>query len=415
MATGAKVETWHYRPRWAASLLQQRLASFPVVAITGPRQVGKSTLLRHERPTSAFHYLDLDDLELRARVQRDLWLPWEGHDRVVVDEVHRIPQLLTALKAEVDRRSRDLRVVISGSANLLLMRQISESLAGRAAYLDLLPVAVGEWEGAPPPDVLSRLLDGVAPEEATAPCRAPAHEILRGLLPPARGLDRPEVWWDAYVRTYLERDLRDLTQVQSLPDFRRVMQLLALRNAQVVNETEVASAASVSQPTVHRWVGLLEVSQLLVRLPAFAVKRGKRLMKRPKYHMVDPGLAALLCGLFSASDVEAAPEYGALFETLVLSQVRVLASLLSPPAALFHWRTSEGKEVDLVVTRGRRMTAIECKCSRRARSADVSHLRLFRSLHPACKLGVLVYAGSRIQHMGDGIVALPWTVLAGLS
>jgi predicted AAA+ superfamily ATPase len=170
----------------------------------------------------------------------------------------------------------------------------------------------------------------------------------------------------------------------------------------------------LSQPTIHRWLKLLEVSQLLIRLPAFASNRGKRLIKRPKYHLADPGLAAHLCGLLSAEEVGAAREYGSLFETLVFTQLRVLASLLGPPAALHHWRTSDGKEVDLVVTRGRKMAAFDCRSSLRARTADTNHLRQFRALHPECKVGVLVYAGREIQHLGDGIVALPWTVLAGL-
>jgi predicted AAA+ superfamily ATPase len=405
---------WTYRPRWAAAPLRQRLKDFPVLAITGPRQVGKSTLLRHESPVSDFDYIDLDDLELRARIQRDPELPWEGRDRVVVDEVQRIPQLLTSLKAEVDRRSRRMQVVISGSANLLLMRGVSESLAGRAAHLDLLPCSLGEWRGSSPPDLLSRLLKGSALKETKVSSRAPSQEIYRGLLPPARLARRPEIWWEAYVRTYLERDLRDLSMVQSLPDFRRLLELVALRNGQIVNESEVASGLGLSQPTVHRWINLLEISQLLLRLPAYTANRGKRLMKRPKYHLVDPGLAAFLCGLHSAKGVEAAQEYGALFETLVLSQLRVLASLMTPRASLFHWRTSDGKEVDLVLTQGRRMTAFECKCTRRARAADTGHLRLFRKLHPQCKQGVLVYAGNRVQNMGEGIVALPWTLLAGL-
>lgn len=408
-------DEWIYRPRWAAAVLRQRLKAFPVVVVTGPRQVGKSTLLRAEPPFADFHYLDLDDLEMRARVERDPDLPWEGRDRVVVDEVHRVPELLSALKAEVDRRSRRLRVVLSGSANLLLMSQVSESLAGRAAYIDLLPFAVGEWEGLTPPDLLPRLLKGEAPaEKQVRTKRNAAQEIHRGMLPPPRELAPPEVWWDSYVRTYLERDLRDLSQVQSLPDFRRVLELLALRTAQTVNESEVATAIGLSQPTVHRWVNLLEVSQLLIRLPAFTTNRGKRLMKRPKYHLVDPGLAAFLCGLLSADEIQGAQEHGALFETFGVLQVRVLASLLSPPAALFHWRTSDGKEVDLIATQGRRMVAFEFKCSRKARSADAENLRLFRELHPECGLGVLVYTGDQVQRLGDGIVALPWTTLAGL-
>ncbi len=376
------------------------------------RQTGKSTLLRHERPFAAFDSFDLDDMETRRRFQQDPGLPWEGRERVIVDEVHQVPELLPALKAHVDRNPA-FRAVLSGSANLLMMRDVSESLAGRAVYLDLMPFGVGEWREAPAPSILEDLLSGSGPSHIPATPGDPAADIARGLLPPARLHPHPGVWWDAYVRTYLERDLRDLSNVSSLPDFRRLMELLALHCGQVQKETEFARRLAISQPTVHRWINLLETSNVLVRVPAFAVNRGKRLTKRPKAYLADPGLASFLSGLYSADEVEQSREYGALFETLVLHHLRLLASLMSPPARVFHWRTSDGKEVDFVVTHGRRSLAIECKATTRPRESHARHLRLFRNLHPECAAGVVIHAGSQAEPIGRGLFALPWTVLAG--
>ncbi|MCK6526623.1 ATP-binding protein [Myxococcota bacterium] len=402
-----------YHPRWAAGILRERLRDFPAVVVTGPRQVGKSTLLRHELAGEGYTFLDLDESEQRRRLAADPALAWAGRDRVVIDEVHRVPEILPSLKAEVDRRAA-LRVVLSGSANLLLMKGVSESLAGRAAYMELLPPAVGEWEDRGAPFLLGSLLRGELPPEAPATPRSPWPDVARGMLPPARLREEPIPWWDAYVRTYLERDLRDLSAISSLPDFRRLMALLALHTGQMLNETELASRLSVSQPTVHRYLGLLEISHLFAPLPGFADNRGKRIIRRPRAYLADPGLASFLAGLYTPDEVAASREAGPLFESLVFHHLRVLASLLTPPAQLYFWRTTDGKEVDFVLVHGRRILAFECKASTRPVSSDAAHLRLFRSLYPECAAAVVVHAGDRVAHLGNDVVALPWTMLAGL-
>jgi predicted AAA+ superfamily ATPase len=403
-----------FRHRWVASELSCLHDDFPVVVVTGPRQVGKSTLLRNTPPFSGYPFLDLDRLELQRRLDQDPGLAWRGRDRVVIDEVQRIPSLLSDLKAHADDVGAGFRAVISGSANLLLMKQVTESLAGRAATLHLQPFALGEWEGCPRPLILERLLSGELPEEQGVGIWDPAPEMIRGFLPRPRQLDRPQRWWEAYVQTYLERDLRQLAQVQSLPDFQRLLALLALHSAQVLNETALSRKLAVSQATVHRHIGLVEVSNLLFRLPAWTVNRGKRVTKRPKLHLADPGLAAFLAGLHSADEVREARESGALFESLVWQQLRVLASLMERPARLHHWRSSDGKEVDLVLSSGRKLLAFECKWTERPLASDARHLRLFRELHPECAVGVVVHAGSRIEHLGGGIVAIPWQVIGGV-
>lgn len=403
-----------FRDRWTEPDLERALDDLPVAVLTGPRQVGKSTLLRNAAFLRGVDVLDLDDLELRGRLEADPGLAWAGRDRVVVDEVQRVPDLLPSLKAHVDQHRDTFQAVLSGSANLLLMRDVAESLAGRAAYLELLPFALGEWHGKRPPDLLDLLLAGELPAEGPAADADADAAIHRGLLPPPLEARQPTAWWDAYVRTYLERDLRDLSEVASLPDFRRVMAWLALGSGQVLNESEIARRVAVSQPTVHRHLNLLEVSHLVHRIPAWAENRGKRVTKRPKLHWADPGLAAFLAGLFAPEDVRDSREAGALFETMVVHHLRVLASLRTPHAHLHHWRTSDGKEVDVVLSWGRQLLAFECKRTRRPSVADAAHLRLFRELHPECAAAVLVHGGDRICHLGGRVLALPWTVLAGL-
>ena len=402
----------NYRPRRVAPLLVNRLRDSPVVVLTGPRQAGKTTLLRHEPALADFAFLDLDDLRLRARLALDPELAWQGRSHLVIDEVQRLPVLLEALRSRVDLDRDGTRVVVTGSANLLLMREVAESLAGRAAYMELMPFAHGEWFQRPRPPLLETLLAGQLPAEGVHPCPPAAEVIARGLLPPCLLASDPVSWWDAYVRTVIERDLRDLAQIHSLPDFRRLMGLLALRSAHTVNVSELARSLQMSQPTVHRHINLLMVSHLAVSLPAWAVNRGKRVARRPKLHLIDPGLAAFLAGLHSAAEVRGAREAGALFETLVHHHLRRLASTMTPAGLVHHWRTSDGKEVDLVLTHGRKMVAFECKLTDRPLASHARHLRLFRELHPECVAGVVVHGGERIEHLGRGIVALPWSMLA---
>ena len=404
---------FQYRPRWISDIIRRRHEDFPVVVVTGMRQAGKSTLLRREPPFSEYDLLDLDDLELRGRLRVDAGLAWDGRSRVVLDEVHKVPELLEALKAHVDACAGAFRAVLSGSAVLLLHRGVAESLAGRASYVTLGPCTLGEWESHPPPSVLEDLLAGRAPTGRGRATDAAA-VIARGLLPAVLGHNDPSAWWEAYTATYLERDLRDLSAVQSLPDFRRLLGLVALRTSQTLNETAMAGELGLSQPTVHRHVNLMEVSGVVQRLPAFFRNRGKRIAKRPKLHVTDPGMAAFLAGLYTPEAVRRASEAGALFESLVRQHVAVLASLMSPTARLFHWRTSDGKEVDLIIEHGRSVVAMECKLSHRVTHHDARHLRLFKELHPECVAAAVVYTGEEVVALGRGVWAVPWTLLAGL-
>jgi len=407
---------WIYKRRWLEGRLADAVRTHPVTIVTGARQVGKSTLLRHAEPVARWRYLSLDDLDVLALAEKSPEELWAGTDTVVIDEAQRIPSLFLAVKKAVDRE-RKRRFVLSGSANLLLLHRVSESLAGRAVYLVLGPMTLGERSGKPAPDILRRLLRGSIPDEGKVPpAPDPLGSAIVGFMPATMWLPSQEAaidWWSGYVMTYLERDLRDLSQVASLSDFRRVMEITALRTGRILNQTEVARDAGVSQPTVHRYLNLLEISFLLHRLPAYAVSRTKRLIKSPKIYWADPGLATFLMGHYSAEELRESREAGPVFENLVLLHLRVLAELLRPPARLHYWRTVTGAEVDFVLEWGRSLLAFEVKLGRTARHQDAKSLRLFLSEYPGCALGVLVYCGDEIVRLGEKIVALPWQVLAG--
>lgn len=407
----------HFLPRWLAPQLGRAIADHPVVVLTGARQVGKSTLLKHEEPTKRWKYVTLDNLDALRQGERAPADLWAGADHVILDEVQRLPGILSAVKQAVDEHPKKMRFILSGSANLLLMRQVSESLAGRAVYLSLLPMTIGELHGKPSPTWLEAILGGRFPQEGRSAAAAddPASAISKGLMPGLLSLPAAEGrtrWWEGYAATYLERDLRQLSQVESLSDFRTVMEVLALRTGNLINQTGVARDSHVSQPTVHRYLKLLETTCLIDRLAAFSRNRTTRLVKAPKLYWVDPALAAYLSGLHDEAALKASRDAGALFENLIFHHLKVLAGMVTPKMRICYWRTVKGNEVDFVLEWGRKIAAVEVKLTSSPRYADCEGLEAFLKEHPEASGGILIHAGRDVVRMGTKIVALPWTALA---
>lgn len=397
-------------PRHVTSSLVERLNVMPALVVTGARQTGKSTLAQQLTP-GARHYRSLDNLDVLDAAQHDPEALVGGSDAVTLDEIQRAPDLLHAVKVAIDRRRTPGRFLLTGSADLLLMRRVSESLAGRASYLTLWPMTrreqrgqggCGLWEAllaAREEDWLDLLTaEPDTPEDWRALAR-------RGGFPiPAVRLRRAEeraVWFDGYVRTYLERDLQDLASISALPDFRRLMRATALRLGQLLNQTELGRDVALPQPTVHRWLNLLETSYLLNRLPAYAVNRTKRLVKSPKLYWGDTGVALHLAGL--------AKPGGAHLENLILHDLLVWRDTRLPRAELMYWRTTLGEEVDFVIEAGDRLLPIEVKASGRPRLADAANLRAFRGeygskAHP----GLLLHTGNKLEWLTPDVLAVPW-------
>lgn len=411
-------KTEAYRPRWITPLLQNAIQDHPVVVLTGARQVGKSTLLLNAEPFRDWRFHSLDDFDTLRQAREKPEALWAGAEQVVLDEVQRAPGLLSAIKQAVDRHPRRMRFMLSGSANLLLMKQVSESLAGRAVYFVLDPMALGEINTIEQPSVLSQILAENWPVEGSvAPSPPdPTDLLLRGLMPPLLSLDSAQAWarwWEGYIATYLERDLRQVSQVEALLDFRRLMELVGLRSAQLLNQSEVARDAHLTQPTVHRYLNLLETTHLFERVPAYSASRTTRLLKSPKAFWNDPGLAIFLSGYFDREDLRKAREYGAYFETLIYHHLRVWTRLMTPAARLYFWRTRAGAEVDFVLEHGRRVLALEVKHSSNPGYGDTAGLRAFLAEHPKAIGGVLLHSGQEIRRLDEKIVSLPWTLVTG--
>lgn len=397
-------------PRLVESELAERLRVMPAVVVTGARQTGKSTLVA-ERVAGARRYATLDDLDVLDAARRDPESLLGGRGALTLDEVQREPGLLASIKRSIDRDRRAGRFLLAGSANLLLMRRVSETLAGRASYLTLWPMTRGEQLG----EGRSGRWDELLATRETSwldllAARADAPEDWRvlaqrgGFPTPALQLDSAKaraIWFDGYVRTYLERDLQDLAAISALPDFRRLMRAACLRIGQLVNQTELGRDVALPQATVHRWLNLLETSYMLVRLPAYAVNRTKRLIKMPKLYWGDVGVALHL-------SQTAQPE-GAHLENLVLHDLLAWRDARLERAELGHWRTANGEEVDLVVETDGRLLPIEVKSTARPTLAHTAHLRAFQAEYgKKSHAGLLLHTGSETSWLAPDVLAVPW-------
>lgn len=400
-------------PRLAARLLERALAAFPVVVVMGARQTGKSTLVQSKPFRAGRLYLTLDDpaVQERARAAPDELVRSAPH--ITLDEVQRAPDLLLAVKRAVDgeRPRRTGRFILTSSANLLLMQRVSESLAGRAAYVQLWPLTRRERLGLATAGIWTDLL--AAPRSdwlrLVLSQRSPAadwHEEagIGGYPTPALELDSDDarsLWFDGYVRTYLERDLRSLAAIDNLIDFRRVMRAACLRSGQLINQTEISRDTQVPRATVQRYLQLLETSYQFLPLPAYAVNRTKRLIKTAKAYWSDPGLGRWLGG-------ETGPT-GAWFENLVLADLLAWRDGQAPRPEVLYWRTTAGDEVDFVIEAGDRLLAVEVKTTANPGRRDTRGLRLFRDEHEDRSAGgLLLHTGTQTQWLADSILAAPW-------
>ena len=402
-----------FLPRTAETLVERALATMPVVVLMGARQTGKSTLARIPPRADSRSYVTLDDYDVLGQARTSPSDLVRRAPLLTLDEVQREPDVLLAVKAAVDedRPRRPGRFLLIGSANLLLMAGVSETLAGRATYVPLWPFTRREQLGLGTAGIWSELLatklehwldlvgSQVAPHEDWSAL------ALRGGYPtPALELeDRAgrELWYDGYVRTYLERDLQMLTSVDNLVDFRRLMRAACLRLGGLLNQTDLARDVGLPRQTASRYLSLLETSYQLIRLEPYSVNRTKRLTKTPKLYWSDTGLAAHLAGVSELP--------GSYLENLVLGDLLAWRDASEPRAEFLFWRTHSGEEVDFLIEVGGCLLPVEVKAASRVTPRDARHLQTFRAEYGEAVLGGLVlYGGEEVFWLAEGILAVPW-------
>jgi len=375
-------------------------------------QTGKTTLTKSIEPSRS--YFTLDDMGVLDQAARnpDALLATRP---VTLDEVQRAPQLLLAVKRAVDEHRRAGDFILTGSANLLLMEKVADTLAGRALYLELPPFCPAEWlerKGALEPldQLFSPNFDWRQWPDQPGDWQP---WLLRGGFPPALQIaseaDRA-LWFAAYVQTYLERDLRHLSAVSSLPDFQRVMALASQRTAKLLNQADLARDAALSHATTHRYLNLLETGCLITRITPLTSSPSVSLVKAPKLLWADCGLAAWLAGIKSASGLSGRLDAGFWLEQTLFQTFQSWRALEPQRRKIHFWRDRAGHEVDFILEQDHRFVALEIKASHQVTSTDTSGIRAFReSLNQKASLvrGVVLHAG-KARPLDVNDLALPW-------
>ena len=398
-----------YLQRSIEPFICRAAAEFPVVMLTGPRQSGKTTLLRHLfGETHRYVSMELPDVQAAASNDPRGFLEFHPAP-AVFDEIQYAPELLPYLKERVDaERDRSGQFILTGSQNILLAQGVTESLAGRAAILRLLPLSLREILGEPqaplPWEEGIRASPGGIAHAELWQC------FLRGGYPePVANPGRdPGLWHASYVQTYLERDIRTIRQVGDLSQFQSFLRALAARSAQLLNTSDLARDLGVAVNTVRAWLSVLEATYQITVLRPYHTNVGKRLVKTPKVYFADVGTLCYLVGLKDPAHAAAGPMGGAIMETAVVNEVvRTLTHRAQEPS-LYFWRTTAGTEVDLVMDTGIALIPIEVKLSTTPRAAMASGIEAFRrDLGARVQKGYVVHPGDAKLPLSPGVMAWP--------
>ena len=386
--------------------VETALADTPVVCVLGARQVGKSTLVKHMAPGR--EYMDLDWEPFAGTAREDpagfiQGLPLE----VTLDEVQRVPELMRAIKVEVDRNRAPGRFLLTGSANLLLLPQLTDSLAGRMEIIRLHPLAESEKEGNPG-GFLQWILDGnfkqeIRPVDPDGD-KGLVGRVLSGGFPGvfAKAPRRASAWWRQYLESILEKDVKDVANVQDVDALSRLLETLACQTGELLNISNLHRDLRISRPTLDHYMAVLQRLYMVRVLPAWERNQAKRLVKTPKVHIPESGLAGHLMGLGAGDWIRERPRFGHLLETFVIQQVAAQAGWTDPDLKLFHYRDKDKVEVDCVVTRGNQVWGMEVKASQSVGKADAKGLRrLAEQSGGDFQGGVVLYTGSSVVRLGD--------------
>ncbi|MBI4982567.1 MAG: ATP-binding protein [Candidatus Omnitrophica bacterium] len=352
------------KPRTLTKIIQKAVKTFPAIVVTGPRQSGKTTLLKHLF-AKTHKYINLENPDVRMRAKADpLGFLEENKSPLILDEIQYVPELLSYIKTRIDDKRKPGQWLFTGSQNFVLMQGVSQSLAGRVAVLSLLPFSfaerIGKGKDAKNP---LELLKGLNPEQICREKVSLSELILRGNYPEIavkKSVDR-QLWCASYISTYLERDVRNLAQIGDLSQFERFLKLCAARTGQFLNLSEMARDIGVSVPTAKRWISILETGYQVYLLYPYYKNIGKRLVKSPKLYFNDTALASYLLGIHNSETLMKSPSFGNLFETFIVTDFlkRFLHSGQMP--GIYYLRTQDGLEVDLVLEFQQKLYLFEIK------------------------------------------------------
>lgn len=409
--------------------IEDSLRHFPVVLITGARQVGKSTLaqeLAKSRWKAAYVTLD-NRVALDAALRDPDGFIGGTPTPVVIDEIQRAPDLMRAIKVSVDRNRAAGQYLLTGSANLMTLSKVSETLAGRVALHELHPFAWAEMENKKPSSVIEDIFETADAgallkkwKKNSFPDRRTEIKarIMAGGYPTPSRMASPRIrrrWFDSYRQTYLERDIRDLAAIEHIPAFNKLLNLLAFRTGQVINFSEVARELGLPFTTIRRYVDLLETTYQIFFLRPYFANIGKRLIKMPKVYLSDSGMACHLSAADEWDTLERQGKTGNMVETWAAAELRKLLCLGEKRYQLYFWRTYAGKEVDFILERGERLVAVEVKWTQNLGDADLAGLKdCARDLKGRHAFSILLYPGTEMVAADKQTLVMPFGFFLGM-
>jgi len=376
--------------RTASSKLVHLASKFKAVAVIGPRQSGKTTLVKSLFPNKP--YVSLEDPDTRNYALQDPRGFLGNYPQgAVLDEVQRTPDLFSYLQGIIDKSDESGQFILTGSNNFLLQQTISQSLAGRVAYLQLLPFSLSEFYGADPQNEL--IEDKIQ---------------FTGFYPPVhdRGIP-PTDWFPNYLRTYVERDVRQIKNVTDLIVFERFIRILAGRTGQELNMTSLAVEVGVDTKTIQSWIGILESSFIVFLLRPHHRNFNKTITKRPKVYFYDTGLVCSLLGILKEDQLSIHPLRGSIFETFIVSELVKKRTNAGKEVNLFYWRDKTGREIDIIVDEGLNLLPIEIKSGKTVTSEYFKNLSYWMELSGSTN-GIVLYAGEMDQNRSNGIKVSSW-------
>lgn len=396
-----------YKEREIIRVLIEALENIPVVILSGMRQTGKSTLLLNQPQLKNRRYIDFDDLNTLEVARRNPESLISGEELITIDEAQKCPEILNVIKRKVDKDRKPGRFLLSGSANFLLLKSIAESLAGRAVYLTLSPFIRREIYSLTEklPAIIHFIKENNFPKREVSPIDF--KEIIKGGMPSVclGEVKNPDIWFRGYEQTYLERDIRTLSQVADLVSFRHLLQLVALRNTQILKQSELARDAKLNVMTTSRYISLMETSFVVYRMYPHLSNPSSRLIKSPKIYLSDTGLASYLIGIKDSD--RCGPFQGALLENYVAQNLHGIFSSYYPEAKITYWNIQGRYEVDFIIEINRETIAMEVKNSSRWYDHDLTGIRAYLNSAPRCRAGILAYNGTEVIKLEDKIWLVP--------
>lgn len=396
-----------YVERDITKTIADAIKEMPVVVLTGMRQTGKSTILQKDRAFRHRKYITLDDFEYLEAAKENPENIINTDEYITIDEVQKCPELLTVIKRRVDKKRIPGQFLLSGSANFALLKHISETLAGRAVYFVLHPFTLREISQkiSKKPFIAEFLESGrISEDRIIRPVKN--EDIIRGGMPPIclGDVKNPSLWFKGYEQTYLERDVRQFSQIGNLLTFRNLMHFVALRSGQLLSPSELGRDAKLNAATTSRYLSILEASFIIQRLPPYLKSKTSRLIKSPKVYISDSGLASYLAGI---ENLSADPMRGAMFETFIAQNLAGILDSTIPEARLYFWNVAGRHEVDFVIEAKNRCIAIEVKSGTRWEKKDLAGLKAFLSTTKESIAGILAYNGTEVIKLDKKLWVIP--------